>query len=302
MFDLIRFCEDEGIEYKTEGKNVTEGWVNINCPFCDDPSEHLGYDPTTGKFNCWKCGGHGLWDLIGMVFPDGIRYDKKKIMATIKKYQTDEVEVEKPVRRNRTEPEEVEMPVGSFQPHHSINHPSNKYKLYLKNRGFDFRSIMSNWNIYVGGLVGEFKWRIIAPIYHKHTLVSYVGRAILKQEPKYLNMHGTNLKDYLYGYDHCQDTVIVVEGITDVWRMGRGVAVATFGTKTTMQQISLLKKFKKVGVLFDSEDNAQEEALKIVDALNLLGVEAYNLKLPEGIKDPADLSDWQAWTIAKKFF
>ena len=41
-FDIISYLENRGVSYWTEGKNVTDGWVNINCPFSPDPSNHLG--------------------------------------------------------------------------------------------------------------------------------------------------------------------------------------------------------------------------------------------------------------------
>ena len=42
-FDVLEFLDDRGIPYVTEGKNVSYGWAEINCPFCPDgdPSEHL---------------------------------------------------------------------------------------------------------------------------------------------------------------------------------------------------------------------------------------------------------------------
>jgi len=44
------------VQYITEGPNCKRGWVNVRCPFCDDPSEHLGMNLETGAFNCWRCG------------------------------------------------------------------------------------------------------------------------------------------------------------------------------------------------------------------------------------------------------
>jgi hypothetical protein len=298
MFDLIGFCEDEGINYKTDGKNVSPGWVNINCPFCDDPSEHLGYDPKSERLNCWRCGKHDLVEMLKELVDVNV-YD------ALKKYRTDDDDIRRPIVERGTEKETpvVEMPPGAYKPTHSQEVKTNPYNNYLINRDFDMGHLVEQWNLWVGGLIGEWKWRIIAPVYHEHTLVSYVGRGIFdNQEPKYLNMHGRNLKNYLYGYDHCKDKVIVVEGITDVWRLGRGHAVATFGTQTTMAQFCLLKKFKKVGVMFDKEPKAQEEAMKIINALSIMGIECENIQLPEGVKDPGELPTAQVREIVKNFF
>ena len=298
MFDMISFLKEFGINYVTEGKNVTQGWINIQCPFCNDPSEHLGYDPKSGTLSCWRCGSKFLDNLIRELL------NTKEASEIIKKYQVEgEPETEYRRREKKERKEEVEMPCGAYQPNHMWNNRNGNYSLYLKSRNFDPGHIKREWNIWVGGYTGDYKFRIIIPVYYQHTLVSYVARDITnKQEPKYLNMSGGNIKAYLYGYDHCHDTVIVVEGVTDCWRLGKGTAVATFGTKTTMAQLILLKSFKKVGVLFDRGESAQEEASKIINALDLIGIETHLLYLPENISDPAEMTEVQARRTVRGFF
>lgn len=304
MFDILRFCEDNEIDYSTTGKNVSEGWVNVQCPFCNDPSQHLGFDTETSKIFCWRCGGKKLTDFliwtlkIEHTSPYGI-----PLPEIIKKYQTDKSENEIPFfEREEKQQKEIQLPIGSYQP--STNRNWNNfegYGSYLKHRGFDTNEIIWDWFIYFGGPIGQFKHRIIIPIYHNNILVSYTGRDITgKQEPKYLTLYGSNIKDYLYGYSYCKDSVIVVEGCLDAWRIGRGKAVATFGTQCSIAQLRLLKKFKKVGVLFDKD--AQDQAIKIVNHLILLRVEAYILPLALGAKDPAEMTTEQAGMIVKNFF
>ncbi len=301
MFDMISFLEDLEIDYVTEGKNVSQGWINIQCPFCPDPSEHLGFDPNTGKLSCWRCGGKNLFDLLQEITNTNNISEYWKLIT---KYQVEgEPETEYRKREKKERKEEIEMPCGAYQPNQIWHDKKDKYAIYLKSRNFDPEDIKREWNIWVGGHVGDYKFRIIIPVYYKHNLVSYVARDVTnKQEPKYLNMPGGNIKDYLYGYDHCGDEVLITEGITDCWRMGKGVAVATFGTKWTMRQLVLLKKFKRVGVLFDNEPEAQESAESLVNALDLIGIEVHNLSLPKNIKDPAELTEVQAKAIVRAFF
>jgi len=54
--------------------------------------------------------------------------------------------------------------------------------------------------------------------------------------------------------------VIIVEGITDVWRLGDG-AVATFTKNFTREQILLLKKknIKEAFVFYDSDAVGQSK-------------------------------------------
>lgn len=298
MFDMISFLEEFGVDYITKGKNVTEGWINIQCPFCDDPSEHLGYDPKSGHLSCWRCGSKFLDNLLRELL------NTKEVSDIMEKYQIEgEAEIKYTRKEKKEISKEVEMPCGAYQPNQIWHNKKDKYALYLKNRNFDPEDIKREWNIWFGGYTGDYKFRIIIPVYYKHCLMSYVARDITGlQEPKYLNMPGGNIKEYLYGYDQCHNTVIVVEGVTDVWRLGKGVAVATFGTKTTMAQLLLLKKFKRVGILFDRGESAQEEAEKIVNALSLIGIEVHNLSLPEGANDPAEMTEVQARELVKEFF
>ena len=65
-FDIIAYLENRNIPYKSCGKNVSEGWIGIHCPFpfCSDPSTHLGINLSSKAVNCWICGGHSLYDLL----------------------------------------------------------------------------------------------------------------------------------------------------------------------------------------------------------------------------------------------
>lgn len=62
--DLIEWFEDNDLEYWTQGKNVTAGWVNIQCVFCDDLSNHLGIRLSDYRVSCWKCGGNTMANVI----------------------------------------------------------------------------------------------------------------------------------------------------------------------------------------------------------------------------------------------
>ena len=42
--DAEEILDDLGLSYTSQGKNVSEGWIGIQCVFpdCDDTSNHLG--------------------------------------------------------------------------------------------------------------------------------------------------------------------------------------------------------------------------------------------------------------------
>ena len=54
--------------------------------------------------------------------------------------------------------------------------------------------------------------------------------------------------------------------------------------------------------MFDKEPKAQEEAMKIINALSIMGIECENIQLPEGVKDPGELPTAQVREIVKNFF
>src|SRR4051812_32041661 len=62
-FDWERFFRKHNIRYVTSGKNTKSGEYSIPCPWCNrtsnkDPSEHLGVNPSTGSFFCWRNNKH----------------------------------------------------------------------------------------------------------------------------------------------------------------------------------------------------------------------------------------------------
>ena len=145
--------------------------------------------------------------------------------------------------------------------------------------------------------MGDYKHRIIAPIYFKGNMVSYQARIPIdgsdlpykacKEENEIIHH-----KNILYGLDLAKALdVVLVEGITDAWRMGPG-AVASFGIKMKMSQILLLAEhFKFIHIMFDDERQAIREADKIGTTLSMLECEV-DLCLIKG--DPGALSQKKA--------
>ena len=66
-FDIQRILEDYGIEHWVEGKNVTDGFVNIQCPYCSDKSNHGGFSKNGYVFMCWRCGKHPVIQTLAKV-------------------------------------------------------------------------------------------------------------------------------------------------------------------------------------------------------------------------------------------
>jgi DNA primase len=123
------------------------------------------------------------------------------------------------------------------------------HEKFLTKRRYDFEKIQRKYDLLgVGPTLDDWKFRLIIPVYMNHQLVTYVGRDTTgKSEIPYRNApiekSIIQSKHCLYNLDTVKDTVIVVEGILDCWRIGSS-AVATFGTQVTREQILLLNVIK----------------------------------------------------------
>lgn len=297
-FDIIQFLEDLNIPYDNNKE-----WINIQCPFCLDTEYHLGIHLKLGSINCWKCGTHKLPELIK-------EFTEKNPYEIIKKYKKGTNEYGKTTttsgysqthqqnKRHKSKDNEyrqISLPIGIYD-------LTARHRRYLTDREFDPEELEKDWRVSKGTEgIGDYKFRIIIPIYHEGELVSYQGRDITgKQKDKYKTCYDTNIKNYLYGLDYVSyDKVIITEGVTDVWRLGKGNAVATFGINFTMKQVRLIlkRKFKKIGLLFDKGENAQQQALILSSCLEAFGIDTHILELPKHSKDPADLSKEQVKKI-----
>jgi DNA primase len=146
-------------------------------------------------------------------------------------------------------------------------HPAHRY--YLLKRDFNPESLAEQWGLRgIGPKGGRWAWRIFIPIYNRSGAeVSYTSRAIgSRANPRYLTLENEdsleNPRSLLYGEQKAIDRIIVVEGPSDVWRLGNG-AVATMGTSWTAEQATKIARFKWRFILFDNERPAQHAAQKL---------------------------------------
>jgi hypothetical protein len=182
----------------------------------------------------------------------------------------------------------IELPAGSMEEVH---------RKYLKRRGFDPDELNREYGIYGTGMLGDWKYRIIIPIYDKDgELVSFQGRdytnkQVLRYKTLSVEESVVNPKFILYNENHCyEDWIIAVEGVFDCLKFGDNCC-ATLGTTTTEVQVRKLSNYKKVFISFDSEVQAQQRALKLATKLSALGVgdvQIIDLQLEN--KDMGDMS------------
>lgn len=272
--NILDLYQDYHVQYWTEGKNVSTGWVNVACPFCADTSNHLGYNLDKNYFRCWKCGPHPLSLTLSRL----LSVDERSVHTIIQQYG------------GRPKPfvSATQMDIGIKQ--YRLPSPtgvlSKRHRAYLTKRGFDTIRLETEWGLLGTGPLSildgiNYKFRIIAPIIWDGKQVSFQSRDITNHHPlRYMACPKPreiiHHKHILYGQQaRWYETGICVEGITDVWRLGEN-AFATFGIEYTHNQVGeMAKHFERIAILFDDEPQAQAQAHKLMGELRFRGVKAH---------------------------
>ena len=186
------------------------------------------------------------------------------------------------------------------------------HKRYLRKRGLDPDRLVNLYGITGTGPADtweglDYRLRVIIPIKDINgRTVSFQGRDITgQQELRYkgcpVEKSAVHYKHIVYGSDVAREfnSIVVVEGIFDAWKLGPG-AVATFGTSLTPEQIWYLSQWPRVTFLFDPEPEAQRHAQEYAQELALQGTEVFVAsadfgRTPSGeIRDPGDLTQDEA--------
>lgn len=289
---IIDIYTNLDISYYTEGKNVTSGWVEVQCPFCADSSHHCGVNHSTELFNCWICGRKGhfvdlLMELTGLSFAackslviESTATFREPVVDTIR--HTFEEKLSEPELSSDVE---VELP-KRFE---LITCDTNSSLLdaYLQRRNFTRALLMDH----KCGICksGPYMHRLIAPVFYQGKLVSFqaadmTGFGSLPYRAAPLSMGRIN--DYLYGYDEIDKIMIVVEGLTDKWRAGKE-SVAAFTSHLTPSQRELIKKkeLDELYFCFDPELTAYFKSREEAEEFRAYVPKVEVLRLPYG-KDP----------------
>lgn len=288
MFNCTKFLKDYNIQTSTKGKNTAPGWIQIKCPMCRDDSNHGGFNIKSGMYNCWQCGTHQVTAIIRNL----LNISNKEAFSIWRQYQTNFTYQSKEEIKHA---EKVIFPIGTG--------PLLKmHKDYLHKRKYEADKLEKEYSLKGTNHIGEDKFRIICPIYLNYQLISYIGRDITnKSDMRYKACSKENevihYKHTLYNIDQAnKDSVIIVEGVTDVWRLGNN-SIATFGIKYTIEQLYMIaEKYNRVFVLFDP--GAEEQANDLALALSSLNIEAQIIFINKD--DPGDMTDEEAQYLNKQ--
>lgn len=295
--NIIQLYQDFSIPYKTEGhKHVRNGWINVECPFCSgNPGLHLSYHLEENYYICWRCGWHPILKTISML----LNVSEQKALPIIRQYGQVYYHKETKLPANK---KPFMFPTGIVP---LLKHHKN----YLSERGFDPDKLERLWNIQSCGPVSkldehDYKHRILIPFTWNLDIVSFDTRSNIKDKAgsryKACSKEREKIehKRILYGnQEKWCSTGVIVEGPTDVWRLGPE-ACATSGIKFTSAQTNVIaNSFKRTFVVFDDDPQAVIQANKLVAELRFRGKESirYDIK-----GDPGALSEDDAKHLMKQ--
>lgn len=256
---------------------VNRGWVNSNCPYCDTKidSFNMGFNPSGDYCTCWKCGGNDLNRTLSLLL--GI--PRTELPSVLSQYEGRSGLLQE-LNKKTAKAKHLELPNDGFTP---------AERKYILSRNFSPRFLHEKYGVVGGGIAGDWKYRIIIPLYYNGVLVSWTGRSILDKQtlkdrkiPRYKNLaiekSVINSKECLFNIDNCRGkTVVLTEGAFDVMRLGGESAsdfLCSFGTELTQAQVKIIaERFDKVFIMFDNEPEAQMKARKFGMQIASMGVE-----------------------------
>jgi len=327
MFDWPDFLDRNGIEYITTGPNVARNNINVHCPLCGagDPSHHLGISLVGPWWGCWRDHAHRgtsvarlVQLLLGCSWEQAQRLAGESaslpgdLLGSVEALLSTSVPDPAPLRSLKM-PEEF-LPFS--------NKPGERYyRSYLLRRGYSNKKIDSLTAKY--GIRyckhGPFRGRIMFPIFYEGKLVTWTGRSIFQSDtlryktltvdPDRASVLGQeyaagNISDFLLWYDEASagtfETLVIVEGPFDALRLrvlgDRHALIATcfFTAQPSHRQIGLLyrllPKYKRRCLLLDAGTLSKSLTLKTEFDWVLASADIEVLHLPEGVKDPGELS------------
>lgn len=281
----------------------------VSCPFCNDRKTHLYIShmylrdiPGMSTFSLWKC------------FRNECQgdYDNRRALYQFLTQKIERIENHQEEKAIQKKKSVNSLGVFELIALHSLpaKHPAIQYLLY---RNFDPLEIENIWKVVFCfhhtpstspqsnapriNLTG----RLIIPIIEEGKTRGIQARSIFPStNPRYLSLFRKS--KYIYGYDQVNtienpEKIIIVEGVTDVWRYGPG-AVCIFGKDASIEQIEKIlyliktKKPKRVYGIADGDDpQSYEKFSTLCRKINSLILDSICLPVccPQG-RDPADLS------------
>lgn len=288
--NLRELLNQYDVPFKEHGEHehATAGWLSVDCPACSPRMNRfrLGINLSYLYCSCWSCGPKRLFDVLVEITGAG----RKGIGEVIGKL--DRVSIQRRwEHRGR-----LKLPggVGPLLPAHLK---------YLRRRYFNPDELSRVWGVQGIGKDARHPWRLFIPIHFHGEVVSWTTRSLSDNHGRRYwsaspDQEAIPHKRCLYGWDYVKHAAIIVEGPTDVWRIGPG-AMCTFGTSFTPSQLTLMSQLVRAVVVYDNEPAAQRQAERIANTLAPVVSEVFVVTLPEA--DPGSASERNVARLRRRF-
>lgn len=296
---IISVLEHHEVQYWTFGKNVSENSINIQCPFCDDHSNHCGIFKDTLGYHCWLCNRTGTFDfLIAYLTRRPVEECTEEIASFGISFGQDAVDQILDLLHPEPEVVEEEDPgVITLPPYFEAVTPSTNFPLldyYLERRGIEKHTLM----FHRCGIctVGECMNRLVIPVFYQGKLVSYQAADMTGTSDVKYRTAKNKINQYLYQWDMIDPSlgyIILVEGVLDAWRVG-GNTVATFGISLTTQQRTLIIQSQMPCVVLCWDQDAWVHTRAEMEQLQPYVPRVGMVELPEG-EDPDSYGHENTW-------
>lgn len=279
--EVKNLFQNYGIHTHTDSGNE----VTIYCPFHQNKNTPSFYiNKKTGLWQCFNpsCGKKGNFrqlyrQITGKAYGKNTNLDP----AALKKELENSL---RPVIADQ------EITIDTLVVDYDSEDAKKKFISFIE-RGLNIKTLQ-----YFDVCFSEAKSRVVIPVRNaSYKIVGLIGRATsTDQEPRYLYNTGFKRAVVLFNIQNAKnyDSVIVVEGSVDAMKVhqaGFPNVVATLGAQVSVQQVKLLKKYFDKIIIFSDNDDAGK-AMKDAIISSCCGKEIYSAEVPEGAKDPGELS------------
>ena len=300
------------------------------CPFHNENTPSFTVTPSKQLFHCFGCGAAGNVYSFVMQMENYSFYEAIKFLAERINYTLPENDKNPPdFIDNKKELYEINKISARFFYDNLISDAGRSTREYLKSRGlttnickkFGLGYSLNQWDKLYNHLLSKgftldtmlraglviknnnnkiydrFRNRLMFPIFDSsNKVVGFGGRALLDEEPKYLNSPETAIFDKsknLYGINFARlsrsKELLLVEGYMDVislYQGGFANGVASLGTAFNDHHARALRKYADtIIIIFDNDKAGSAATLKAIKILQKNGLKTKIVTLNHA-KDP----------------
>ena len=317
MFTWHTFLDDQRIDYVEQGANISRGWYGLACPLCgDDPSHHLGVDPQSGRWNCWRDPTHRGKSPVRLVASLlSISYGEARAIVEGTETLSDDTTSDLRARMDAP-PEHKEATTCPWDknivPLYQNATTKRKYMQYLKRRKFakgDLYDVTDTYDLRCA-LRGEHAGRILFPLTKFGVQYGWTGRSTGASDVRYKeHPEGGITKKFVFNHQGILNggtTLAIVEGPFDAAKLdfyGQEYdvrACAYLGTHFSAAHTAIVldasRLFRDVVVIPDK--GSEHAARAIVERLP--GIDVKIKELPDHIDDPGELTPGGAIDFSRR--